>query len=383
MRQKKIVMFHAISKTIHCNDGFASAFCAWAKFRDSAAYIPYYHGGELPELETFKDKQVYFLDFAPDDVAVTDAIRAVTESFVILDHHKTSIELYRGKDYFCPTSTACSQAAWEMFHDGTLPIMLEHIADNDLWLHRNPNTKAFIQRLSDYPYRFKAWEYLLNRTESDQEYYRRFIEEGNILLEHARQHVSIIAESAMQVAISGVPGLAVNYQGPSFYVSSIGEELAKRSGTFGAAFVYSDRNTVTFELRAAGNTNVATLAKTMGGGGHENSAGFRATPEQLSTILGSAVQKVVDFATLKLDLEKIADEDMYTVAGVYRKLYETCAAHGVTPQSVLVRHSMFSPLLKFFMRAPLKYSAQVRLIVADSAAYVSVSNTRQRWFFTF
>ena len=170
MRHKKNVMFHALSKTIHCNDGFAAAFCAWSKFGDSATYIPYYHGGSLPELESFKDKQVYFLDFAPDDVSVTDAINDIAETFVIQDHHKTSIELYKGKDYFLPSSTACSQAAWAMFHDGQLPVMLEHIADNDLWLHKNPNTKAFIQRLSAYPYRFKAWEYLLNRTESDQDY---------------------------------------------------------------------------------------------------------------------------------------------------------------------------------------------------------------------
>jgi hypothetical protein len=77
-------------------------------------------------------------------------------------------------------------------------------------------------------------------------------------------------------------GLAANC--PSHLTSDVGHELANRSGTFGLCWTLSQEGFIAnCSLRSNGDYDVSTIAKTFGGGGHKNAAGFEVS---IQTLLG-------------------------------------------------------------------------------------------------
>lgn len=285
--QKILVVYHAISPTLYCDDGFASALCAWMKFRDTAEYVKGMFSEKLP-LDLFKGKIVYFLDFAYDDVAYMDAIATAAHELHVIDHHKTSAKNLADKDYaeIC-TSSSCCLLAWRRFcppeasslyaeESAPIPALLYHIDDNETWTHAHPHTRAFMQKLRTLPYSFEEWYALLGRLSdlySSTQYYNEFIGDGILLLEQSRKQIETLAAGAFAITLDGIRGLAVNAN--QFFASEVGDVLANRSGTFGACFIVNSNSTVTVELRSVrGHFDVEYLSKLYGGGGHASSSSF-------------------------------------------------------------------------------------------------------------
>ena len=274
-----VIVYHKSSDTEFCEDGFAAAFAAWLRFRSKAEYWPGLHGKQIP-IEAFRGKIAYFLDFSYP-IAVMEKIEAVSKSLTVIDHHKSVIEEAKGLPYFAESKTGLSGAAlaWHYFQDPkkkySLPLMFQHIQDNDLWKHQLEETKPFIYRLRLEKHTFKHWEELLYQLEDKgQHSYCKFIKQGKLLQKQIEYDTDAMMDQAFPVKLSGIVGLAINAN--RSYVSELGEKLANQSGTFAAIFKILPDAWVDISLRSQSDEcDVGKIATSFGGGGHPRSAGFR------------------------------------------------------------------------------------------------------------
>lgn len=281
----KLVVYHAISESLYCDDGFGAALCAFLRFGYSAEYLKGIHGKVLP-VDYFRDKDVFFLDFCYDSYELMEEISKVSRTLTVIDHHETTNRIFENAPFgsWVRPSNGSNEAtcilAYRYFcttpgSPEKIPSLLYHVRDNELWLHENPYTKAYIYRLRTLPHRFDQWEDLLNKHGSTTEkspYYEEFVKQGFVNQEQIESLASTIADASFPVTVDGVSGEAVN--APRVFASLVGDLLAKKSQTFGAVF-YIDRDTADVELRSIkGGFDVEKLATQYGGGGHKSAAHF-------------------------------------------------------------------------------------------------------------
>lgn len=275
-----VVVYHALSEALYCEDGFASAVCAYTHFGTSASYYMGIHGKVLA-LDTFVGKEVYFLDFCYELEYMT-AIAQVCSSLTVIDHHKAGEELPPICNWVTPpkgTVEASCILAFNYFMlwtaGGKLPVLLHHVRDTELWLHDDPFTKPYIYKLRTLPHTFDQWTDLLSTqgtVGNPSEAAETFIRQGMIHQEQVESLARTLADASFSITVDGVRGEAVN--APRSIASVVGEALVKKSGTFGACF-YVDRDTAEVELRSAkGGYDVQALASLYGGGGQQSAAHF-------------------------------------------------------------------------------------------------------------
>lgn len=300
---KPLVLFHA-----HCADGFGAAFAAWLKFGDEAEYVAMqYLDSKLTPVEAWEafstaipskantGREIYILDFSLPK-PVMNKLLAVSERVVWRDHHKSAFEMWCGKyekgmqydqigdsasgeiDIFLDDNKSGAVLAWEYFHPGTeVPMFIRHIDDYDRWQFKIEGTKAFNKGLwSHTPWSFALWKHILTNKVA----FKKVIDEGEAILRAHDQNVqSVVKGSARNCTMYDLGdewighGLAANC--PPHLTSDVGHELATQSGTFGLCWTLGQTGTVAkCSLRSNGDYDVSAIAKSFGGGGHRNAAGF-------------------------------------------------------------------------------------------------------------
>lgn len=286
MNNKKIVVVYHDN----CSDGMGAALAAWLKFGEHAEYIPANYGDEIPDV---KGKDLYVFDFSyAKDKVLDPALGA--ESITLLDHHKSAMEDWELGSYYYDTvnnivirfdmSKSGAVLAWEYLHSKKpVPIMFQHIQDNDLWQFKLHNTKPFIRNLRSHEHSIDSWNKLLNYTE-EPEAYEAFIIEGLSQERMFNNQVNHLLTSAKleSVTINGITGVALNSNG--LFASELGNKLSKISNTFG--LTYSINNGVAYcsmRSRADGDCDVSQICRTYGGGGHKSAAGMKIN---IKTFLG-------------------------------------------------------------------------------------------------
>lgn len=318
---KPLVIYHA-----SCADGFGAAFAAWLKLgeRDSieegAEYVPMRYG-TVPDIESWhmqyaiSQREVYILDFSFPRQTM-DYLFSVAKRVVWLDHHKTAFEMWceDGERSLCEQSNGRDEVildnnksgamlAWEYFHPGTeVPLLIQHIDDRDRWQFKMEGTKELNAALWTAPWNFQQWKEL---NESDLV---PMYKAGKAILRAHNQNVqSVVKGSARTCSIvpalinsvdsykapwvwwndpengdtCGVNGLAANC--PPHLQSDVGHELANQSGTFGLLWFVDKDGQCKCSLRSNGDYDVSAIARTFGGGGHRNAAGFEV---DIQTLLG-------------------------------------------------------------------------------------------------
>ncbi|NOR80795.1 MAG: DHH family phosphoesterase [Methyloprofundus sp.] len=266
--KNKWVLYHA-----DCMDGYAAAWAAWKAFGESARYKAVRHHEPLPKLPD--DIELYILDFCyPTDVLVKAAERA--RKIIVLDHHisaQKDFESYLKHSaipdnldiVFVQNHSGC-MIAWDYFQgDLEPPVLLRHIEDHDLWLHKLAKTEAICKALYlRLPINFAAFEKIKLHT---------LQREGVVLLKQQQLNVRRLLNTRHKVKINGIKGLAVN--APPMFSSDLGHALAELSGTYGLTYSWhGKRQCYDCALRSIGEFDVAELAKVFGGGGHQNASGF-------------------------------------------------------------------------------------------------------------
>lgn len=285
----------------NCADGFGAAWAAYKKFgADGAEYLPMNYNDPRVKLEgkkiTFQidiaNRDVYILDlsFSPD---IIDAMLGEANSVTWIDHHKTAFEAFNfnatepvhlydpelnWEVILDPNKSGCV-LAWEHFHpnDDDIPNLLRYIEDRDLWRWNYASTRDIATGLRSKPFTFDWFDYA-------DENLTKVMDKGTAMNELFDQQLADITKKHIPTLIEGQLGRSVNCT-PQF-ASEAGNILAKESGTFGMTWMINSKGMANVSLRSIGDYDVSAIAKTFGGGGHRNAAGFEVAFDRLKFIDG-------------------------------------------------------------------------------------------------
>lgn len=286
----------------NCDDGFGAAWAVWRRW-PSCEFVPGFYGKPLPDVT---GRNVLFVDFsAPIEWIWHHSFKS--RSMVIVDHHKTAKADLERLPPFDGTMIGLEAAfqinwtqntpevaawfdmeqsgatmAWQFAHgtdrkDDPCPNMLTLIEDRDLWRFAfGDKTRHFSAALRTYPMDFKTWD----RIAADPE---ALIGEGEIVLRAHRANIGKLMSEAYMADVGGFTVPVVN--APYHYASDTAHELlaAYPDAPFAACWFRRADGQVQWSLRSEDDRqDVSAVAKSLGGGGHRNAAGFQEPAEMQS-----------------------------------------------------------------------------------------------------
>ena len=275
---QQICFYHA-----GCPDGFGAAWSVWRAWKEEGRYVPRGHEHTL-EASEYEDAWVTFVDIAPQNDELLE-LAALAARVTVLDHHVTARDRYLsnsgvvnqveegGHEIVFDLQHSGAVLAWNYFSQGApTPDLLRYVEDQDLWNWQLPDSAAVNAAIAAYPHRFETWDELSRRPIAD------LAAEGESIVRANRMEVERVARYAHPISIDGKPVEAVN---ATQNRSAVGHELAERRA-YGVAWscVYRvGKDRVHATLYSIGDVDVASIATTLGGGGHHNAAGFSVSLE--------------------------------------------------------------------------------------------------------
>jgi len=294
LRPKVLVAYHD-----HCIDGYTSAWVANTALEAQGLHVvllPMSYNEEsnqqlLGELSKVYYIALYVVDFSLSIGTLVAIDRLYPKlATTILDHHKTAFEKYApateinsqayfvgeaaGADIILKNNFCGASLCWNYFHpDTTVPQLITHVEDYDLWLFRFGDTTRYVNKyLVEQEKNMKSWDRIATRMETAGGF-SKTLEIGKVLQDIHNKHVAEVAELAVPMELCGYKGLAVECF--SELTSDVGHMLATESGTFGAMCILDfEAKKIKWSLRSNGDFDVSEIAKYYGGGGHKNAAGF-------------------------------------------------------------------------------------------------------------
>lgn len=261
---KPMVIYHG-----NCADGFSAAWCFWRKYRDSADYVSGVYQKPPPDVT---GRDVYLVDFSYKR-AVVEAMISLARSVTLIDHHKTAIEDLHGVDdltQFTDLERSGATLAWDyLFPDEPRPLLLGHIEDRDLWRFKLPGTREIQANVFSYEYTFEQWNRLM--AAGSVELLQMTVAGAAIERKHHKDIAELlkVCQRRMVIGGIGVPVASLPYT----LVSDAAHKMAEDEPF--AACYWDTADTRIFGLRSTDDgTDVSTIAKQYGGGGHKHAAGF-------------------------------------------------------------------------------------------------------------
>lgn len=260
-----------------CDDGFGAAWVVWKKWGHDLAYFPGVYGDPPPNVE---GHNVLMVDFSYKRPVIEDMARQA-RSLTILDHHKTAEAELAGIEEWARRHWRTVRVTFNLQHSGVRlawdalfpsedrPSIVEFIEDQDLWrFDYGDNTRFFTAALRSYPQDFEVWSQIASdpiQLIGDGEGIRRAHERniGRFLKEHY----------FVMMAGHRVPVVNVPYH----YASDVAAALLDRhpDAPFAMAWFMRGDGMIQYSLRSQDHrVDVSEVAKTFGGGGHRNAAGF-------------------------------------------------------------------------------------------------------------
>lgn len=265
MAKDVMVIYHG-----ECVDGFSAAWVAWKKFGDSADYAPAHHQESL--FESFKEKEVYVLDFSfPKEVMVS--LVESGRKVVVIDHHKSAEETVKmAHEYLYKMENSGAVLAWQYFFpERPVPWLLRYIEDRDIWKLELPDTFSMGLMLDTFNKDFATWSRLAEELE-DKTTRKQYIEKGKLIGKYELKIIEDITFDKEIVKFEGYETYAVN--APHFFASQIGYALYKEKPPIAIMWHWSGGR-ISVSLRSDGSVDVSEIAKKFGGGGHKGAAGFK------------------------------------------------------------------------------------------------------------
>ena len=268
------------------SDGRFGAYCAFCALKDqNPKFIEVQYGKPFPiDIETLtKEDTVYIIDFSYKKDILNTVYEKVGK-LVVLDHHKSAMEELQGLPYaLFDITKSGALLAWEHFNPGApAPRVCQYVNDRDLW------TKQFIESTYLESYlRFRKvgldWKEWDNLVHFDQ-YLEKAISTGRLVWEvedslirrvffSRRHHINTSKFSGLKTVIYNCPGIMHSEIAEMYYTS------LDVDATIGWRII-DNGQTVLFNLRSPGRTDVSVIAKAieampggLSGGGHAAAAG--------------------------------------------------------------------------------------------------------------
>lgn len=267
----KYVLYHS-----NCYDGFGAAYAAWKKMGDEAKYIPVSYGKPPPEMPDATE--IFIVDFSYDEPELLEL--SVNAKVFVLDHHKTAQEKlarliklqefnknpYANLYIEFDMERSGALITWEFFHGaGNAPMLIQHISDRDLWTYKILGSREVHAALVSTPFDFEVWDKLDVPT---------LVQDGAGALKFQTQLVQNIIKKSW-IAKMGEFEFPVVNTASSW--SEVGEALLDKypDAPFVGSFTEFE-DSVMWSLRSRDDRqDVSEVAKSFGGGGHRNAAGFQ------------------------------------------------------------------------------------------------------------
>jgi oligoribonuclease NrnB/cAMP/cGMP phosphodiesterase (DHH superfamily) len=259
-----------------CLDGFTSAWAAKEALGNTAEYIPgdYGNNAELPDVD---NRTVYLLDFSyPSDVVRKIAARA--KKVIVLDHH-----LSAQKDLESLLDDGIIEGEFDMersgammtwdyfFPDREAPDFIKYVQDRDIWKKELPHCEEINLAMFSYEYTFENWNEIAAMP------IQMLRDEGFAIYRKHMKDIRELMEQTQYMTIGGfenIPTVNANY----FYGSDLCAILSETE-PFAAYYWINSEGEYVFGMRSnkdfEGVADVSIIAKSYGGGGHANAAGFR------------------------------------------------------------------------------------------------------------
>lgn len=272
--QKIYVLYHA-----DCRDGFGAAFAAWKRLGDRATYHPVAHHAPPPKMED--GATVHLLDFSyPPEILQPLCERMLL--VLVIDHHASAqegLEAIAGKDLariIFDQSRSGAVLAWEHYHPGKpVPELLLYVQDRDLWQWKLPDSRALTAILDIYPMEFPTWDKWVEAWSDFKEdgWKQILIQEGQLCLRVIDRTVRDSVAHAWKMDLAG--HLVPVANSPVWQSETCDGLLAAYpEAPFAACFTDGVSGRV-WSLRSRSDFSVGDLAKSLGGGGHPQAAGFK------------------------------------------------------------------------------------------------------------
>jgi len=291
-----IVMFH-----YPCQDGLASAWVVSNYHKELNSPISLYpiaHGAQLATLvpqgkagaqlaiDTFIGKRVIICDYSPQP-DILEQIEQVAQSIVILDHHITAQKALEGKPYAIFDMTRSGAGiTWDYFYpEIPMPDFIQMIQDRDLWRWAITGSKEFTAGFFTMCSTIESKDFdalfeLFNQMYTDPDKIQFYLVLGKIISTLTENKVQAIGDEHMRT-VSAFTFDGVVYRA---CVVNCFADIASEAGNyisnseqidFAVLWRYHNPSRDFYvSLRSTGDIDVSVIAKSFGGGGHKNAAGF-------------------------------------------------------------------------------------------------------------
>jgi len=262
----------------------ASSWAAWKALGDQAEYLAVQYGDAPPDVT---GRDVYIVDFSfPRETLMAMAYAA--NRVVLLDHHKTAqadlqgLEVPKLEITFNMDKSGAT-LTWEHFFGTQECWLVRYAEDRDLWKFQLPNSREVNAYLQSLPQTFEAYEEAYDLGP------KQVALRGAGCMAWLRYYVESTKRLAYKTQFLGHEVPIVN--APFTAISEVVGELAEGQ-LFAMGWHVREDGKVVYSLRSKGDFDVSALAKSMGGGGHRNAAGFTLTqyPWELTCAPTPAVQ---------------------------------------------------------------------------------------------
>jgi hypothetical protein len=273
---KPLCIYHG-----NCADGFGAAWVVRKALGD-IAFFPGFYGQEPPDVT---DRDVIMVDFSYKR-PVLERMAESARVILILDHHKTAAEDLAG--YRRPIwgaqdmqsgiwaefdmNRSGAGMAWDFFFPGKpRPRLIDHIEDRDLWRFALPGSADMHVAVMSYPLDFSWWDAWGDKDVHGLDGLRT---EGMAINRKLKQDVAhVLGVATRQMKIGGIEVPVVNL--PYMMASEAAGELAESAPFAGTYYDGKDARHFSLRSRGEGGADVSAIAKSYGGGGHKNAAGFQ------------------------------------------------------------------------------------------------------------
>jgi len=283
-QDKIVVVYHGPT----CLDGIGAAWCFKQRFPYATYIVGYYQDDNL-DLEIFRDKYVYLLDFSyPPEII--KAICAIATQVVMLDHHASALgaceslqgQLLNFDMSNCTIHKSGARLAWEYTSSEPCPPIIAFIEGRDLWKWELVNTKEITAALYSYDDVFTVLNDIKDRPSTID----KLLTEGIALVRARDKEVDLTVKYNTRLFISST--ISVVYpelvdceipfvNTPTAIMSDVGNDLGV---SYPLVVMYNHKaRYVEFSLRSNKlnhkAVDVSELARYFGGGGHKHAAGFK------------------------------------------------------------------------------------------------------------
>lgn len=290
-----VVIYHN-----NCIDGFMCA-CIAKRYLGDVELIPFQYGWD-PEgiYYKIKNKNVLVCDFS-FDYDIFKTMEKLTKNILVLDHHKTAVTKMENiddehkvfdMDHCGAFITYC------YFYDFDIPKCVLYVEDNDLWLKKLPMTREFTSVAF-----INVGNHEIFSDMFDDNKLKKFLDIGKGMVIMNDDYIKrALKNCVIKFLLIDKKYYFVGAVESNILKSDIGNKILTDSNynlNFSMVFSHNYRDNDTYiSLRSLDEkSDVSSIAKVFGGGGHRNASGlcFKYITSTIPTELDSNnLYKVLD-----------------------------------------------------------------------------------------